>query len=234
MKRSINLLLAFVLCGSGMAVAESTPAKQLLKATDVLNEIMSTPDKGIPQDLLDKAVCVGIIPSEIRAAFVVGGEYGRGVLVCRRGGNGSWGAPSLFTLGGANVGFQLGGKATDVVFIVMNAAGAKKLVADSVKFGADVSATAGPVGRTAEGATDLQLHAEIISYSRTRGLFAGVSLEGDVLKQDSDENERLYGQKVNARALLIYGSVSAPSAARPLDEALTKHSPQGGAPFTKA
>ncbi|HTG58433.1 MAG TPA: lipid-binding SYLF domain-containing protein [Terriglobia bacterium] len=234
MKRSINLLLAFVLWGPGMAVAESTPAKQLLKATDVLNEIMSTPDKGIPQDLLDKAVCVGIIPSEIRAAFVVGGEYGRGVLVCRRGGNGSWGAPSLFTLGGANVGFQLGGKATDVVFIVMNAAGAKKLVADSVKFGADVSATAGPVGRTAEGATDLQLHAEIISYSRTRGLFAGVSLEGDVLKQDSDENERLYGQKVNARALLIYGSVSAPSAARPLDKALAKYSPHGGEPFTKA
>lgn len=234
MKRSINLLLAFVLWGPGMAVAESAPAKQLLKATDVLNEIMSTPDKGIPQDLLDKAVCVGIIPSEIRAAFVVGGEYGRGVLVCRRGGNGSWGAPSLFTLGGANVGFQLGGKATDVVFIVMNAAGAKKLVADSVKFGADVSATAGPVGRTAEGATDLQLHAEIISYSRTRGLFAGVSLEGDVLKQDSDENERLYGQKVNARALLIYGSVSAPSAARPLDKALAKYSPHGGEPFTKA
>src|SRR6516165_11950634 len=205
MKRSINLLLAFVLCGSGMAVAESTSAKQLLKATDVLNEIMSTPDKGIPQDLLDKAVCVGIIPSEIRAAFVVGGEYGRGVLVCRRGGNGSWGAPSLFTLGGANVGFQLGGKATDVVFIVMNAAGAKKLVADSVKFGADVSATAGPVGRTAEGATDLQLHAEILSYSRTRGLFAGVSLDGDVLKQDTGRNERLYGQHVNARTLLITG-----------------------------
>ena len=217
-----------------MAVAESTPAKQLLKATDVLNEIMSTPDKGIPQDLLDKAVCVGIVPSEIRAAFVVGGEYGRGVLVCRKNGNGPWGAPSLFTLGGASVGLQIGGKATDVVFIVMNAAGAKKLVADSVKFGADVSATAGPVGRTAEGATDLQLHAEIISYSRTRGLFAGVSLEGDVLKQDSDENERLYGQKVNARALLIYGSVSAPSAARPLDKALAKYSPHGGEPFTKA
>ena len=234
MKRSINLLLAFVLCGSGMAVAESTPAKQLLKATDVLNEIMSTPDKGIPQDLLDKAVCVGIIPSEIRAAFVVGGEYGRGVLVCRRGGNGSWGAPSLFTLGGANVGFQLGGKATDVVFIVMNAAGAKKLVADSVKLGADASATAGPVGRTAEGATDLQLHAEILSYSRTRGLFAGVSLEGAVLKQDADDNERLYGQKVNARTLLIYGTVSAPPAARPLDKALAKYSPHGGEPFTKA
>src|SRR5215469_15034041 len=217
MRRSINLLLAFVLCGPGMAVAESTPAKQLLKATDVLNEIMSTPDKGIPQNLLDKAVCVGIIPSEIRAAFVVGGEYGRGVLVCRRGGNGSWGAPSLFTLGGANVGFQLGGKATDVVFIVMNAAGAKKLVADSVKFGADASATAGPVGRTAEGATDLQLHAEILSYSRTRGLFAGVSLDGAVLKQDDDANKHLYGKTVVPKEILFTNEMAVPRAARPLD-----------------
>ena len=231
MKKTIALFFALALCGTAPAVEET---KQLQKATNVLNEIMGAPDKGIPQGLLNKAVCVGIVPSEIRGAFVVGGEYGRGVLVCRKNGNGSWGAPSLFTLGGANVGFQLGGKATDVVFIVMNAAGAKKLVADSVKFGADVSATAGPVGRTAEGATDLQLHAEILSYSRTRGLFAGVSLDGDVLKQDTGENERLYRQKVNATAILIYGTVSAPSAARPLDEILAKYSPHGGMPFTKA
>ena len=234
MKKAITLFFALALCATAPAATETKEVKQLQKAADVLDEIMGAPDKGIPRDLLDKAVCVGIVPSEIRGAFILGGEYGRGVLVCRKDGNGSWGAPSLFTLGGANVGFQVGGKATDVVFLVMNAAGAKKLVADSVKFGADVSATAGPVGRTAEGATDLQLHAEIISYSRTRGLFAGVSLEGDVLKQDSDENERLYGQKVNARALLIYGSVSAPSAARPLDKALAKYSPHGGEPFTKA
>jgi SH3 domain-containing YSC84-like protein 1 len=234
MKKTLTLFFALVFCGTAPAATETKEVKQLLKATDVLDEIMGTPDKGIPQDLLDKAVCVGIVPSEIRGAFVVGAEYGRGVLICRKSGNGPWGAPSLFTLGGANVGFQLGGKATDVVFIVMNAAGAKKLVADSVKFGADVSATAGPVGRTAEGATDLQLHAEILSYSRTRGLFAGVSLEGDVLKQDTGGNERLYGQKVSARALLIYGSVSAPSAARPLDKALAKYSAHGGEPFTKA
>src|SRR5215467_4432071 len=234
MKTAITLVFVFALCGTAPAATETKEAKQLQKATNVLNEIMSAPDKGIPQDLLNKAVCVGIVPSEIRGAFVVGGEYGRGVLVCRKNGNGPWGAPSLFTLGGASVGFQIGGKATDVVFIVMNAAGAKKLVADSVKFGADASATAGPVGRTAEGATDLQLHAEILSYSRTRGLFAGVSLEGAVLKQDSDDNERLYGQKVNARTLLIYGTVSAPSAARPLDKALAKYSPHGGEPFTKA
>ena len=234
MKETVALLFALSVFAPAVGIAETKEVKQLQKATDILDEIMDAPDKGIPHDLLNKAVCVGIVPSEIRGAFVVGGEYGRGVLVCRKNGNGSWGAPSLFTLGGANVGFQLGGKATDVVFLVLNAAGAKKLVADSVKFGADVSATAGPVGRTAEGATDLQLHAEILSYSRTRGLFAGVSLDGDVLKQDTGRNERLYGQHVNARTLLIYGTVSAPSAARPLDEALTKHSPQGGAPFTKA
>lgn len=234
MKKIIGLLLALAFWGVQPAVAESSGAKQLEKATDVLNEIMSAPDKSIPQDLLDRAVCVGIVPSEIRGAFVVGGEYGRGVLVCRENGNGSWGAPSLFTLGGANFGFQIGGKATDVVFIVMNAAGAKKLLQDQVKIGADVSATAGPLGRTAEGATDLQMHAEILSYSRTRGLFAGASLEGVVLKQDADDNERLYGHKVDPKDILIKGSVPAPPAARPLDRALAKYSPHGGAPLTKA
>jgi SH3 domain-containing YSC84-like protein 1 len=234
MKKTVALLFALTLCGTAPAATETREVKQLQKATDVLDEIMGAPDKGIPRDLLNKAVCVGIVPSQIRGAFVVGGEYGRGVLVCRRNGNGPWGAPSLFTLGGANVGFQLGGKATDVVFIVMNAAGAKKLVQDSVKLGADASATAGPVGRTAEGATDLQLHAEILSYSRTRGLFAGVSLEGAVLKQDTDDNERLYGRKVDAKDLLIKGTISAPLAARSLDETLAKYSPHGGAPFTRA
>jgi SH3 domain-containing YSC84-like protein 1 len=234
MKKTIAVFFAWVLCGTATAATETKEVKQLQKATNVVDEIMTAPDKGIPQDLLNKAVCVGIVPSELRAAFVVGGEYGRGVLVCRKNGNGSWGAPSLFTLGGANFGFQLGGKATDVVFLVMNTAGAKKLVRDSVKLGADASATAGPVGRTAEGATDVELHAEILSYSRTRGLFAGVSLEGAVLKQDTGDNERLYGRKVDAKDLLINGTVSAPSAARPLDETLAKYSPHGGAPFTKA
>ena len=144
-------------------------------------------------------MCLGIVPSEIKGALGVGGTYGRGVLVCRQHGNGPWGAPSLFTLGGANIGFQIGGKATDVVFLVMNGAGVKKLLQDNVKLGAEVSAAAGPVGRTAEGATDAQLDAEILSYSRTRGLFAGVSLDGQVLKQDTDDNERLYGHKVNSR-----------------------------------
>src|SRR5205807_1821987 len=136
------------------------------------------PDKGIPGELFEKAVCVGIVPSQIKFALGVGGTYGRGVLVCRKNGNGAWGAPSMFTLGAASIGFQIGGKSTDVVFLVQNSGGAKKLVQDSVKLGAEASVAAGPVGRSAEGATDAQLHAEILSYSRTRGLFAGFSLDG--------------------------------------------------------
>lgn len=201
---------------------------QIDKATAVLNEIMATPDKGIPKDLLDRAVCVGIIPAELRFAIGIGGSYGRGMLVCRRGGTGPWGGPSMFTLGGANIGFQLGGRATDVVFIVMNPTGAKKLVADSVKLGADASATAGPVGRTAEGATDAQMRAEILSYSRTRGLFAGVSLAGAVVKQDHDDNRKLYGKDVSPADILFSGKIGSPAAARRLDHALSHYSPHGG------
>lgn len=234
MRMLMGLLTVVALGGMTFAVEGSNEAKQLEKATDVLNEIMQTPDKGIPSDLLEKAVCVGIVPSEIKGAFVFGGTYGRGVLVCRKHGNGPWGAPSLFTLGGANVGFQIGGKATDVVFLVMNPEGVKKLLQDKVKLGAEISATAGPVGRTAEGATDAQLHAEILSYSRTRGLFAGLSLDGQVLKQDTDDNERLYGHKVNPKEILVTGIVDPPPAARPLDKVLTKYAPHGGAPFPEA
>ncbi len=234
MRKLIGSLALLAFCGVTFAAEGSKEAKQIEKSTDVINEIMQTPDKGIPSDLLLKSVCVGVIPSEIKAAFIIGGTYGRGVLVCRKHGDGPWGAPSLFTLGGANVGFQIGGKATDVVFLVMNPEGAKKLLQDSVKLGAEISVTAGPVGRTAEGATDAQLHAEILSYSRTRGLFAGVSIDGAVLKQDSDDNERLYGHKVNAKEILISGVVEPPPAAGPLDKVLTKYAPHGGAPFPEA
>src|SRR6516162_8522247 len=229
-----RLVVLFAFCATTFAAEVGKQAKQLEKATDVLNEIMETPDKSIPSDLLQKSVCVGVVPSEIKGAFIVGGTYGRGVLVCRKHGDGPWGAPSLFTLGGANIGLQIGGKATDVVFLVMNGAGAKKLLQDKVKLGAEVSATAGPVGRTAEGATDAQLDAEILSYSRTRGLFAGVSLDGQVLKQDTDDNERLYDHKVSSKEILISGAVKSPPAAQSLDQALTKHSPQGGTPFPAA
>src|ERR1017187_7986097 len=192
------------------SVAAFAGETQLQKATNVVNEIMGTPDKGIPHDLLDKAVCVGIVPSEVKFALGFGGTYGRGVLVCRKGGNGHWDAPSMFTMGGASVGFQIGGKATDVVFLVMNPGGMKKLVQDSVKLGAELSAAAGPVGRSAEGATDAQLHAEILSYSRSRGLFAGASLNGAVYKQNENANQRLYGRRVTAKQILIDGSVPSP------------------------
>ena len=228
MKRLTLVFLLLTFCATAFA-GES----QLQKATNVMNEIMSTPDKGIPHDLLDKAVCVGIIPSEVKFAFGFGGTYGRGVLVCRKGGNGQWAAPSMFTMGGASVGFQIGGKATDVVFLVMNPEGMKKLVQDSVKLGAELSVAAGPVGRSAEGATDAQLHAEILSYSRSRGLFGGASLDGAVYKQDEDDNQVLYGRRVTAKEILIDGTVPTPRAAEGLDGTLTKFSPSGGRTFAR-
>jgi lipid-binding SYLF domain-containing protein len=227
MKKLMTVVFLILTLGAAAFAKES----QLEKATNVLNEVMEAPDKGIPHDLFEKAVCVGIVPSEIKGAFIVGGTYGRGVLVCRQHGDGPWGAPSMFTLGGGSFGFQIGGEATDVVFIVRNEAGARKLVQDSVKLGGDVSVTAGPVGRTAEGSTDAQLHAEILSYSRTRGLFAGVSLAGAVVKQDKDDNRDLYGRKVTAKEILIDGMLTVPPAAEPLDRALSKYSPRGGRSF---
>src|SRR5579862_8658095 len=225
--RKISLMfLLLTFCATAFA-GES----QLQKATNVLNEIMGTPDKGIPDELLERAVCVGIVPSQLKFAFGIGGTYGRGMLVCRRGGDGVWGAPSMFTLGGGSFGLQIGGKTTDVVFVVMSPGGARKLVQDSVKLGAEASAAAGPVGRSATGATDAQLHAEILSYSRTRGLFAGVSLDGAVMKQDKDDNRKLYGREVSAKEILIEGTVSSPKSARALDNTLRKYSPQGGRSF---
>ena len=228
MKRLTLILLVLTFCATAFA-GES----QLQKVTNVINEIMGTPDKGIPDELLEKSVCVGIVPSEVKFALGFGGTYGRGVLVCRRGGNGAWDAPSMFTLGGASIGFQIGGKATDVVFLVMNPEGMKKLVQDSVKLGAELSVAAGPVGRSAEGATDAQLHAEILSYSRSRGLFAGASLDGAVYKQDEGDNQKLYGRRVTAKQILIDGTVRTPGAARSLDNVLTKYSPKGGRTFAR-
>jgi lipid-binding SYLF domain-containing protein len=224
--------LSLMLCGAvrvGLAADKET--ERLEKSTEVITEIMQTPEKGIPHDLLNKSVCVGIIPSELKGAFGLGGSFGRGALVCRRGGNGPWGAPSMFTVGGVNFGFQIGGQATDFVLLVMNGRGAEKLLHDKVKLGADASAAAGPVGRSAEGATDVQLHAEILTYSRSRGIFAGVSLDGQVFKQDNDANERLYGHKIPAHDILFTDSVAAPAGANPLDKVLTQFSPHGGESF---
>ena len=177
-----NLVAAFLcmsLGGVALAAEKAPENERLEKAAEVITEIMGTPEKGIPRDLLDKAVCVGVIPSEKKLALGIGGSFGRGALVCRQGGNGAWGAPSMFTVEGANFGFQMGGQSTDFVLVVMNASGARKLLQSKAKLGADASVAGGPVGRTAEGATDVQLHAEILTYSRSRGLFAGLSLSGE-------------------------------------------------------
>lgn len=229
----IKRLLAIViaLCAAApLAPAEtkSKEASRLTDATYVINEIMQTPDNGIPIDLLDRAVCVGIVPGEKKGAFIVGGSFGRGALVCRSHGTGKWGAPSMFTIYGGSYGLQIGGQSTDIVFIVMNAGGVRKLLQSGVKLGADVSAAAGPVGRKAEAETDIQLHAEILTYSRSRGLFAGISLAGSVLRQDSDGNERLYGHAVTAKDVLIRGTEQPPAAAKSLDDMLTRYSPRGG------
>ncbi len=224
-------LLSLSACGSVLAAEAGREEERLGKAAEVITAIMGAPEKGIPRDLLNKAVCVGIIPSEKKFALGIGGSWGRGALVCRRGGNGSWGAPSMFTVGGPSIGFQLGGQATDFVLVVMNASGAKKLLQSKSKLGADASVAGGPVGRTSEAATDIQLHAEILTYSRSRGAFAGLSLEGQVVKQDNDGNARLYGRKVDPKDILFTGSVGVPAGARSLDAALTKYSPRGGEKF---
>ena len=192
---------------------------------------MGTPESSIPSDLLNKAVCVGIIPSQVKFALGIGGSYGRGCLICRRGGDGPWGAPSMFTVGGVNIGFQLGGQATDFVLVVMNPSGARKLLQSKTKLGADASAAAGPVGRAASGATDLQLQAEILTYSRSRGLFAGVSLEGAAVIQDTDSNTKLYGKKTDPKDILFTDKVPVPEGAQHLVKALTKYSPTGGQKF---
>ena len=228
MQKLLVLFLCLGLSGAALAAEAGREAERLAKAAEVINEVMGTPEKGIPKDLLKKAVCVGVIPSEKKVALGVGGSFGRGVLVCRQEGTGAWAAPSLFTVGGANFGFQLGGQATDFVLVVMNAKGAEKLLQSRAKLGADASAAGGPVGRTAEGATDVQMQAEILTYSRARGLFAGLSLDGQIVKQDNDANERLYGRKVNPKDILFRGTVPAPAAASALDATLTKYSPHGG------
>ena len=231
MRYLVAVFLCVSLCGAALAAEGSREAERLEKAAVVINEIMGTPEKGIPRDLLNKAVCVGVIPSEKKVAFGLGGSFGRGALVCRQGGTGAWGAPSMFTVGGANFGFQLGGQMTDFVLVVMNARGAQKLVQSKVKLGAEASVAGGPVGRTAEGATDVQLQAEILTYSRSRGLFAGISLEGQIVKQDHDANQRLYGHKVDPKDILFRGTVPPPASASALDAAMTKYSPHGGEPI---
>ncbi|MGH9554452.1 MAG: lipid-binding SYLF domain-containing protein, partial [Terriglobales bacterium] len=182
----------------------------------------------IPQDLLDKAECIIVLPSVKKLAIGIGGSYGRGAMICRGGENftGSWGAPAMFALEGGNIGIQLGGQATDFVLLIMNVKGAKSVMGSKVKLGADAAAAAGPKGRTATAATDVVMRAEILSYSRSRGLFAGISLEGSTLRQDNGANKKLYGREVSAREILLQGKVAAPPAAQKLISILNGKTPK--------
>ena len=193
----------------------------------VLKEILDVPDD-IPQDLLDRADCVVVFPSVLKAAFIVGGSYGRGAMSCRKGENfkGPWGAPTMMALEGGSFGFQIGGQATDFVLLVMNESGASGILSSKVKLGADASVAAGPVGRDASADTDATLRAEILSYSRARGLFAGISLEGSTIRPDNGDNRRVYGRKIPARSIVLSGAVAVPPAAEQLISTLDAKTPK--------
>lgn len=210
-----------------MADTKDTEDKRLRNSGRVLGEIMNIPEN-IPHNLLDRARCVIVIPSVLKAAFGVGGSYGRGAMVCRTGQDlkGPWGAPSMMVLEGGSFGFQIGGQATDFVLLVMNDRGAHSLLHSKVKLGADATAAAGPVGRAAEADTDAYMRAEILTYSRARGAFAGVSLEGATLHPDNEGNGALYGHGVTAEQIVFSRSAATPQSANELVSILQKASPQ--------
>ena len=224
------LTVALLLIGLPAASSADDKTKiddRLENCGSVLKEIMDIPDD-IPQDLIDKAECVIVYPSVVKAAFIVGASYGRGAMTCRTGEHftGPWSAPSMMALEGGSLGFQIGGQATDFVLLVMNPRGAHSILKSKVKLGADASAAAGPKGRDATAATDATLRAEILSYSRARGLFAGVSLEGSTVRPDNSDNEHLYGKKLDAETIIMKGAVAVPPAGQKMVAYLNQKSPK--------
>jgi len=200
--------------------------KRMREAATVLKELTQAEDKGIPHDLLSKAQCVGVVPNLKRAGFIVGGEYGKGVVTCRTTGAGGWSALSTVRIEGGSIGAQIGAGETDVVFIVMNQSGMDKLMSDKFTVGADAAAMAGPVGRAASAETDAALHAEILSYSRSRGVFAGITLKGATLRPDKDDNRRMYGAESGQREILS-GKAAVPPSGEPLIQELRAFPPKG-------
>jgi len=227
------LLIALALLFILPAFAEDKEKKEMKEdqrlgeSAVVLKEILGMPE-GIPKDLLDKSVCVVVYPSVKKAAFIVGGSYGRGVVTCRSGKEfgGPWSAPSMFALEGGSFGFQIGAQATDFVLLIMNESGANSIMSSKVKLGADASAAAGPVGRNASAETDVVMKAEILSYSRAKGLFAGISLEGSTLRSDDGANKAVYGKELSAKEIVREGKVATPAAAKRLLAILQKASPK--------
>ena len=228
MKKTLTTLLAIALVGFPLAGSADTKEQSRLEnCGEVIKEILNMPDN-IPQDLLDKAECVIVIPSVLKGAIGIGGAYGRGAMTCRSGEHFGepWGAPTMMALEGGSVGFQLGGQATDFVILVMNPRGATAILNSKVKLGADASAAAGPKGRDAAADTDVTLRAEMLTYSRSRGLFAGVSLEGSTLRPDNGANESVYGKKVDATDIVRKGMVPPPASAQMMVSELKKRSPK--------
>jgi SH3 domain-containing YSC84-like protein 1 len=224
--KKLSLAMIFPLLTCALAVSQEKEQDRLKEAGTVLKEILDIPDN-IPKSVLDKAECVIVIPSVKKLAFGVGASYGRGAMSCRTGEHftGGWSAPSMFALEGANIGFQLGGQATDFVLLVNSPHGVESLLKSKVKLGGDASAAAGPKGRDAEAATDIAMRAEILSYSRTRGLFAGISLEGSTLRQDNGANEKVYGHKITAREIVRQGRAGTPHAGQLMIGTLNHASP---------
>jgi lipid-binding SYLF domain-containing protein len=226
LKPMMSCLLALAIA-LPLAAADKKETDRLENCGLVLKEILDIPDD-IPHDLLDKAECVIVYPSVLKAAFIVGGSYGRGAMTCRTGEHftGPWSAPTMMALEGGSVGFQIGGQATDFVLLVMNDRGAHSILKSKVKLGADASAAAGPVGRNASAETDVTMRAEILTYSRARGLFAGISLAGGTVRPDNDANARIYGKKVEAESIIFKGAVAVPPAAQKLISLLNQKSPK--------
>src|SRR5215472_14928666 len=226
----MKALLAVVLCFCAAApvIAQTKEDERLAASSAVLKDVLNTPDKGIPMPLLHKAYCVVVFPSVKKASFIFGASYGRGVMTCRGGKdfNGPWGAPSMMALEGASFGLQAGGQATDFVLLVMNDMGANSILSSKVKLGADASVAAGPVGRDASAETDVTMRAEILSYSRARGLFAGVSLEGSTLRFDGSANRKLYGRNLSAKEIVREGKVGIPASGSEWIALLNKTSPK--------
>jgi len=233
MKKPITCLMSMVLvvlpilASSASAADPEKDEGRLRNSGTVLKEILDVPDD-IPQDLLDKADCVVVFPSVLKAAFIIGGSYGRGAMSCRRGEEfrGSWGAPTMMALEGGSFGFQIGGEATDFVMLVMNERGASGILSSKVKLGADASVAAGPVGRTASAETDATLRADILSYSRARGAFVGVALEGSTIRPDNGANKQIYGEEVRAREIVLNGHVAIPLAAQRMVSTLDSRTPR--------
>ena len=232
MLRYLSLAVIVVLSSAGLG-AQNKEQERLENAGVVMQEILDVPDN-IPQELLDKAECAIVIPSMTKIAMGIGGSYGRGAMVCRSGEtfNGPWGAPAMYAIEGGSFGLQLGAESTDVVLLVMNKRGVDALLSSQVKLGANASAAAGPKGRTVEASTDASMRAEILSYSRARGLFAGVSLEGTSLRPDDDATKEVYGRKMTARSIVTGKGISVPASGRHLVDVLQKRAPRNDSTTT--